>query len=189
MCALELSAKLVGREDSRKTTLRVSRSGRPKGAKAAFTLVELMVTITIISLLAAASVPTIVSVKRRALATVIGNDLRVFAGAFDAYAHEAGGWPAEVDAGVLPPEMASRIDPTAWNRTTPLGGRYNWDNNQTHYGVTYRAVLAISSTASSPVVQDADLLEAIDRVIDDGNLTAGNFRLGVDDEPIFVISR
>jgi type II secretory pathway pseudopilin PulG len=147
-----------------------------------------MVTVTIISLLAAISVPTVQIVKRRAIATAIGNDLRTFAGAFDVYAHETGGWPAEVAAGVFPPEMASRINSTAWQRPTPFGGQYNWDNNQMHAGTRYRAAIAISSTALSPVVQDADLLEMIDRIVDDGNLATGNFRLGADDEPVFIVA-
>lgn len=147
-----------------------------------------MVVITIISLLAAASVPTIVKVKRRSLASVIANDFRVFATAFDTYAHEVGGWPAEVDAGIVPPEMASRLNTTAWLKPTALGGQFNWDASQTHAGTNYRAVIAINSTAASPVIQDADLLEAIDAVMDDGNLESGSFRLGSDDEPIFIVS-
>jgi type II secretory pathway pseudopilin PulG len=147
-----------------------------------------MVVITIISLLAAAAVPTVVKVKRRSLAAVVANDMRVFGAAFDAYAHEVGGWPAEVDAGVLPPEMASRLNSGAWLKPTPLGGQFNWDFNQTHAGTAYRAVVAISSTSASPVVQDADLLEAIDSVLDDGVLTTGNFRIGADDEPIFIVA-
>ena len=163
----------------------VSRRSR----RSAFTIFELMVTITIISLLAAAAVPAVINSKRRALASVIGNDMRVFATAFDTYAHEVGGWPAEVDAGVVPPEMATRINTTAWLRPGVFGGHYNWDNNQVHYGVTYRAVIAISSTSDSAVAQDADLYEAIDRAIDDGNLTTGSFRLGADDEPIFIVAQ
>lgn len=148
-----------------------------------------MVVVTIISLLCAAAVPAMLNVKRRSLATSIGNDLRVFAAAFDAYAHEAGSWPAEVEAGVLPAEMASRLNSTSWLRVTVLGGHYNWDNSQMHAGTRYRAAIAISSTGSSPVVQDADLFEAIDRVVDDGNLNTGNFRLGSEDEPVFIVAQ
>lgn len=148
-----------------------------------------MVVVTIISLLAAASVPAMQSVKRRAVATTVANDLRTFAGAFEVYAHETGTWPAEVDAGVLPPEMASRINATAWQRATPFGGQYNWDNNQMHRGTRYRAAIAISSTSASPVIQDLDLLEAIDKLIDGTvDLSAGNFRLGADDEPVYIVS-
>jgi prepilin-type N-terminal cleavage/methylation domain-containing protein len=155
---------------------------------AAFTLVEIMVVVTIISLLAAASVPAIQSVKRRTIATAVANDLRTFAGAFDVYAHETGGWPAEVDAGVLPPEMATRINATAWRRPTPFGGQYNWEFNQMHGGARFRAAIAISTTSTSAVIQDVDLLEAIDRLVDDGNLATGNFRIGADDEPVFIVS-
>jgi prepilin-type N-terminal cleavage/methylation domain-containing protein len=154
----------------------------------AFTLVELMVSVTIISLLVAAAVPAVINVKRRSIATAIGNDFRVFAAALDTYSHETGNWPAEVDAGVLPPEMNTRFNTTAWERPTPLGGRYNWDNNQTHQGSRIRAAIAISSTSASPVIQDMDLFETLDRVIDDGNLATGNFRLGADDEPVFIVA-
>src|SRR6185295_8380540 len=78
-------------------------SERSKGRRSSgFSLVELMVTITIISLLGAILVPTVLHAKRRTLATAVTNDLRVFATAFDTYAHEIGAWPAEVDAGVFP---------------------------------------------------------------------------------------
>jgi prepilin-type N-terminal cleavage/methylation domain-containing protein len=156
--------------------------------RSGFSLVELMVTIAILSLLIAAIVPTMTHIRRRSLATAIGNDLRVFATAFEAYAHESGNWPAETDPGALPPEMASRISITAWQRQTAMGGRYNWDNNQMHYGARYQAVIAISSVSNSPVMQDLDLFEAIDRVLDDGVLTTGNFRLGSDDEPILIVA-
>lgn len=165
----------------------LSRAGvRRRGG---FTLVEIMVTITIISILCAILVPTMMKIKRRSMATAIGNDLRVFAGAFEAYSHEAGRWPAEVDAGVFPPEMASRINDGTWMRRTPIGGQYNWDADQMHQGSRYKAVIAISSTSAAPLTQDADLWEAIDRVIDDGNLTTGNFRIGTDDEPIFIVAQ
>ena len=148
-----------------------------------------MVTLTIISLLAAMLMPALAYTKRRTQATAVSNDLRVLAGAFNVYAHEVGSWPAEVDAGVAPPEMAGRIASVLWTRKSPIGGQYNWDSNQVHYGVRYKAVIAISGTTAFPFVQDISVLEAIDRAIDDGVLTTGNFRLGANDEPIFIIAQ
>ncbi len=145
-------------------------------------------SIMILSISIAVLVPRLTSTKRQAMATAVGNDLRTFAAAFDAYAQEKGGFPAEVDAGVFPAEMGDRVNRTAWLRTTPIGGQYNWDFNQMHQGTRYRAVIAISSTAAAPLNEDLDLWEAIDRVIDDGNLATGNFRLGADNEPIFIVS-
>ncbi len=147
-----------------------------------------MMSLGILSLTIAAVVPRLASTKRQAIATTLGNDLRTFAAAFDAYAQEKGSFPAEVAAGVLPPEMADRLNNTAWLRTTPIGGKYNWDNNQQHYGTRYRAVIQISSAEGAALPQDVELWEAIDRTIDDGNLMTGHFRLGADDEPIFIIS-
>lgn len=147
-----------------------------------------MVTVTIISLLAAASVPAVQSVKRRTIATAVANDLRTFAGAFDVYSHETGRWPAEVDVGVFPPEMAGRITPTSWQRPTPFGGQYNWENNQMHGSTRIRAAIAISTSSTSAVIQDVDLLLAIDRLVDDGNLATGNFRIGAEDEPVFIVA-
>lgn len=156
--------------------------------RSGFTLVELMVTVTIISLLVAAAVPAFAKIRRRSIATAIGNDFRVFAAEFDTYSHETGSWPAEVDAGILPPEMANRIKAAAWTRITPMGGQYNWDNNQMHSGTRPRAAIAISTTSASPVVEDVDLMETIDRIIDDGVLTTGNFRIGADNEPVYIVA-
>jgi type II secretory pathway pseudopilin PulG len=151
-------------------------------------MIELMVTLTIISLLAALALPGIKSVRRRASATAIGNDLRQFAAAFDAYAHETGTWPAESAAGVFPTDMTNRMYASAWLKPTILGGQYNWDYQQVHAGTRIQAAIAISDTAAAPFVQDIDLLESIDKIIDDGNLATGNFRLGADDEPVFIVS-
>lgn len=167
--------------DSRRLDRRVKASG--------FSLTEIMITITIISMLGAMALPGLKTVKRRATATAIASDLRTFAAAYDGYIHETGAWPAEVAAGVLPPEMVSRLHPTSWLRTTPLGGQYNWDSNQMHAGTRYRAVIAISGTSTAPFVQDVDLLEAIDRAVDNGDLYSGNFRLGDNDEPIYIVAQ
>lgn len=160
----------------------------PSARVRGFTLVEIMVVVMIISMLIAAGVPAMLHMKRRSVASAVANDLRVFAAAFDAYAHEAGSWPAETEPGITPPEMDSRLNPTAWLRRTPMGGQYNWEYNQMHAGTRYRAAIAITSTGSMPVEQDADLYETIDRVIDDGDLNTGNFRLGSDDEPVFIVA-
>ena len=57
-----------------------------------------------------------------------------------------------------------------------------------HAGTRYRAAIAITATPAAPFGQDLDLLESVDRIIDDGNLATGNFRIGADDEPVFIVS-
>lgn len=143
--------------------------------------------VAIISALAAVAVPSVMRFKRKAVATAVANDLRVFAAAFDTYSHEKGGWPAEVAAGVFPPEMVDRMEKTPWERVTPLGGQYDWEYKQTHGGVI-TAAIQIADTSSAAVLQDLELWESVDRVIDDGNLNTGNFRIGGEGTPIFVIA-
>jgi type II secretory pathway pseudopilin PulG len=167
---------------------RCSNSPAGRSRLAAFSMTEIMVVLTIISLLGAIGMPTLQKVRRHTAATAIGNDLRTYAAAFDAYVHETGAWPAETAAGVFPPEMASRIYAATWVKPTTIGGQYNWDRGQMHAGRTYAAAIAISDTATSPFTQDADLLQAIDAIIDDGDLTKGNFFIGDNDEPVFIIA-
>jgi prepilin-type N-terminal cleavage/methylation domain-containing protein len=162
---------------------------RPFSSRRGFTLVEIMIVVLIVSVLCTVAVPVFARVKAKAKTSAIVNDFRVFAGAFAAYAHERGAWPADAAAGALPPEMAGRIDSDAWSRKTPMGGQYNWENNQMHFGTRYQGCIVISATAASPLPLDVDTLLEIDRSIDDGNLLNGNFRVGTGIVPLFVVQR
>jgi len=146
-----------------------------------------MVTLTIISLLAALALPQVKKSQVRSRAAVVISDFRTFAAAFETYAQEKGTWPAETAAGELPPEMADRLKASSWQRVTPLGGQYNWENGQKHGGVTYRAALSISETNTAPLEVNEELLREIDRAMDDGNLATGNFRTGVNNDPLYII--
>ena len=108
-----------------------------------------MVLVLIISVLAMVSVPAFARIQRRAKTTAIVNDFRAFAAAFDTYAHENGGWPAESAAGVCPPAMTAHLNTVAWLRKTPMGGQYNWDYKQTHFGTQITAAIAISAPSAS----------------------------------------
>ena len=57
-------------------------------SKHAFTLVEIMIVIAIISVLAAVAVPNFLRARKRAQATRIMDDLRLIDGALDLYATE-----------------------------------------------------------------------------------------------------
>ncbi len=161
--------------------------GARRRRNAGFSLVEVMVVVMIISMLAALGVPAIIRVKTKAKVSVIVSDLRVFASAFDAHAQESGGWPAEVDAGVFPAGLTGRLNDVSWQRKTPIGGKYNWENDQLHGGIRPRAAIAISDTDDAPLIEDGDLWLEIDRALDDGNLSTGNFRIGANSEPVYII--
>jgi prepilin-type N-terminal cleavage/methylation domain-containing protein len=175
---------------SASASFRPAPSGREalrRSQRAGFSLIEVMIGITIASIVMAAAIPKLKKSENESRATIIHSDLRTFAAAFDAYAQEKGGWPAESAAGVLPPEMADRLNATSWLRLTPMGGQYNWESNQLHGGTRYRAAISISETASAPLEVNADTLLALDRLIDDGNLATGSFRTGVNNDPLYII--
>lgn len=174
------SNRLLGRRD-------IPRSESGVG------LVELMVVVTIISMIMLAAVPTYNRIQRKARASTIVNDFRVFASVFQARAHETGSWPAETAVGILPPGISSSdLNTTAWTRVTPIGGQFDWDFNQVHPGGTspggrWRAALGINSNATSIVLLDEELLKEVDRALDDGDLTTGSFRIGGDGGPLFIL--
>lgn len=156
---------------------------------AAFTIMQVMVSMSVGSIVMSFAVPKVKESERISRATIIVADLRTFASAFEAYAQEQGGWPEEVEAMVVPPEMAQRLGATAWVRPTPIGGSYNWESAQTHGGVQYRAAISITETAESPLPVNEELLLDIDRLMDDGNLNTGQFRTGVNYDPLFIIQQ
>jgi type II secretory pathway pseudopilin PulG len=146
-----------------------------------------MIVVFIISMLATLALPAVRRVRMRARSAAIANDFRTFAAAFDAYAQETGQWPADVAAGVMPAGMTDRLGSTAWQRQTPMGGRYNWEYNQLHFGVRYKAAISIAATAASPLPLDVNQLLDLERRLDDGNLLGGSFRIGTGLVPLFII--
>jgi prepilin-type N-terminal cleavage/methylation domain-containing protein len=132
-----------------------------------FTLVEIMVVVVIIGLLAALAIPAFQRVRQASENSRIANDFRIFAQAFEIYNTQNGAWPANVGAAVVPPGMAGDFKADVWQKTTPIGGNWNWDKGNN--GIT--AAISISGLTCS----DAQLA-AIDAKLDDGNITTGYFR-------------
>jgi prepilin-type N-terminal cleavage/methylation domain-containing protein len=155
-----------------------------------FSLVELMVVVTIISIMMMMAVPTYDRIRRKARATAIANDFRVYAAAFQAHAHAAGSWPDDTPAGGIPPGMtADELNLNQWTATTSIGGKFKWERHLLINGTQYNAALSIASTADTSPLNDADLMEQLDRELDDGNLSQGNFQIGDDYSPVYIIER
>ena len=132
-----------------------------------FTLTELKIVVAIIALLAALALPSFMRAREKARsATYIGN-LRVTRSAFEIYSIENHGYPPNAAAGVVPTGMSSYLGNFPWTKATPIGGKWNWDNNINGY----KAGVAVTS-----VTADVTQMYDIDQTFDDGNLTAGQFR-------------
>jgi prepilin-type N-terminal cleavage/methylation domain-containing protein len=90
--------------------------------KQGYTLVEIMIVVTIIGILATLALPLFESMGLRTRGTAFLNDGRVFSEAFIRYAQEHGEFPQNQDnRESFPPEMKDYIKEESWTRTTPLG--------------------------------------------------------------------
>ena len=93
--------------------------------RAAFTLVEIAVVVTIIGILAALAVPHYKRVKESSIISTLENDLRIFSQEFMQYELNFGAYPDTSTSGTYPNGMADRIS-GAWTQPSVIGGTYRW---------------------------------------------------------------
>jgi len=127
-----------------------------------FTLVEIMVGVTIIGILTSLSIPAFQNVRDKSQATTIANNFRVYAQAFDTYSLMEGRWPADVTPAIIPPEMEGQLP----RFTEKVVGNNSWDWDFKTRGVTAGIALRGGSLSN-------EFMEEIDAVIDDGDLSSG----------------
>ncbi|MDP6631058.1 MAG: type II secretion system protein [Kiritimatiellia bacterium] len=144
-------------------------------SKRGFTVIEIMIVVTIIGLLATLAVPHFRKIRRRARNAVFINNLRILSDSvFEQYAIENGGYPADAPPGVIPagiqPYMARRVH---WEEGTPIGGQWNWDRGATR---TDKINGVYASIEAVGVSRTADQMRELDGEFDDGNLLTGMFR-------------
>jgi prepilin-type N-terminal cleavage/methylation domain-containing protein len=138
------------------------------GRRAGFTLVEIMIVVSIISLLSVIAVPSFQRARQRAQNAKLVNALRIAADAFQMYATEHGDYPPDVNRGTVPDGMDLYFGPTFdFAKSTPIGGNWDWDYKQ--FGFT-AGISIIGSGA------DTTRMSEIDATIDDGDLNTGGFQ-------------
>jgi len=139
---------------------------------AGFTLVEIMIVVSIIGLVAAIAIPSFSKARQESRLAAAANDIRILYDAFQAYAMENGGFSnLPADAGVAPAYLVPYLKHSDWSKT-PLGGR--WYYKSTCFGaLSYRPAIGFSTTLAAPFNQAT--MRDLDRKIDDGNLATGQF--------------
>ncbi len=143
-----------------------------------------MIVVVIIGLLAVLAIPAFMRVQARSQTSVVANNFRVFAEAFEIYNTQNGSWPGNVGPGLVPPGMGTGdFKVGTWRSTTPIGGVWNWDNMPSR-AFGYSAAISISGFTCS----DAQLT-AIDTLIDDGNLATGYFQKVAADRASFILAQ
>lgn len=158
------------------TTLQLKPSIRR--LQKAFTLVELMVVVTLIGLIASIAIPAFTQSRSNATASSAANDFRHFSELFQMHNLSTGEWPADGLPATIPAGMDSQLAGSSWVSQTALGGLWDYD-----YGV-YGSTAAV---AIDGFTADASILTILDRLIDDGDLRTGRLRLAAADHLVFVI--
>lgn len=150
-------------------------------------MVEIMVVVVIIGLLAAVGMPTFRQVTMRSKATALINDVRQFTTSLQTYNHQTGRWPAESDPGLIPTEMAGALSPN-FTKPTTLGGMFDWDNDVSPGGINAKAAVTVATANGHTFTNDAGLVEMVDRMMDDGNLSSGNVQYNAG-SLVFIIEK
>jgi prepilin-type N-terminal cleavage/methylation domain-containing protein len=128
-----------------------------------FTLVEIMVGITIIGLLTSMAMPSIQKARQQSLASALAGSFRTYIQAFEIEAMEYG-WPPDTTPGIIPIGMEQCLP--GFDEPSPGGGIWDWE---------FQAVGVTAGVTLRETNADSATLERIDAILDDGNLLTGNF--------------
>jgi len=136
-------------------------------SKKGFTLVEVMIVVSIVGLLAAIGVPSMVGAGENTRKARFAREIKSAGHAFVQYAFDHGDYPADTIPAQMATGMAEYLNGFPWIEETVIGGQWDWDYEVfgVHAGVSVK----------SPNWDD-DQMREVDALIDDGNLGSGQFR-------------
>ena len=100
---------------------------KKKAGEDGFTLVELLVVISIIGILTTLVFPLVSSARKAAYYTRAKAELRNIAVAVERYSIDIGGYPADVNRN-LPPGLETYLAPGKWPEAPWPSSVYDWDN-------------------------------------------------------------
>ncbi len=134
-----------------------------------FTLVEILIVVIILGIVSAIVVQSFQDVKKDAENAAFVNSISTLSKQFRVYRARHKAYPPDATPGVIPTGMANYLDPADWGDGRPLGGRWDWDYQQLHFGC---------SAGVSVHMPDRTIAEMqeVDALLDDGNLATGLFR-------------
>lgn len=152
-----------------------TRAARCRTSSAiAFTLIELIAVIVVLSILSAVAIQKYNDYSERARVSVISWNLKVLRRAFMQYWIDHGEFAPDQNGGLMPPEMNAYLSNDVWS--TPIAGIgvYNWEGPPGWAGIEAIGVGSLVSVPADPT--NDPFWRSIDRTIDDGVLTTGLFR-------------
>ncbi|HBR94560.1 MAG TPA: hypothetical protein DEA90_10390 [Opitutae bacterium] len=146
-------------------------------AKQGFTLVELAISVSIVGILAAISIPAFQRSRDNTRIGALEHDLRLYEQEFDTFELDNGHYPNSVSAvGVYPEGMAERMS-SAWKMPSPIGGTYRWVYTTESDPANRSAYINIVHSGQYPIAIDPGRLKDIDAHIDDGDPSSGSLQI------------
>jgi general secretion pathway protein G len=139
-----------------------------------FTLVELLVVISIIGLLSSIAAVSLVSARGKGRAAKMAGDLKSIRTALEIYVSDNGGYPCFDHSWSDAQETSWSAPYLKWPRT-PYNTRYHFESN----------AWSVNPFVYSISMESIPLTDALtlDRLIDDGSVTTGNMRRSEGTDP------
>lgn len=137
--------------------------------RSAFTLIELMIIVALISNVLLVALPAFIRSRNMAQNTRYISDLRTITGAFEMYAAENNKYPPTAAVGIVPTGMGVYLKNIPYSVRNAIGGQWYW---------TYNAAGSPAAIVGSlsPFNLDDVRMADIDLRIDNGVLATGNWR-------------
>ncbi len=143
--------------------------------RSGFTLIEIMIVVSIIGLLAVLAVPALQNTRRRAQDAAFLNDVRIVEQALEQHALEKGDYPVDALVATEPDGLGGYIKKSfSWSAKTHIGGAWDWDRGE-HRGDKMHEIAYAGLSIIQPG-RTTKQMEEIDARIDDGDLETGRFR-------------
>ena len=149
----------------------------------AFTLIEILMVVIMLGLLAAIVIPQFMDFSGESRQTAFISSAKICVAAAKRYELDYGEYP-DAQSGMLPDGFGDYILSMKWEYGTPIGGE--WQAQAPIAGI--RSALGVRYRGNDPD-HDPAAMQAIDEIVDDGNLQTGAFRQFGGRRYFFIVAR
>ena len=149
-----------------------------RSARSGFTLIEIMVVVTIVGILASLAVPAFSKARQQTRVTLMVNIMKQVETAVNEYYFQENRWPRnQRNRDPFPADIEDRLSPQ-YADATPIKGRFRLRVRSANNIRNAEIILMIRSDGRNNRITATDYeLQEIDRLLDDGDTSTGRFRI------------